>query len=149
MISAPHHSSGFNGSGLGSGSRVLLSSAALDFMSPTVTGRSWNIGSFSSNFTTMTAQTNATLVAMNDVPMMAEGLTDLLTARMPTAVTGMSWMELVLMARKVHMALDAVPGRGLSDSKSSIARMPRGVAALERPSMFAAMFMSMEPMAGW
>ena len=56
----------------------------------------------------MTAQTNATLVAMNDVPMMAEGLTDLLTARMPTAVTGMSWMELVLMALGACTATDIV-----------------------------------------
>ena len=46
------------------------------------------------------------------------------------------------------MALVAVPGRGLRDSKSRIARSPSGVAALARPSMLAAMFITMAPMAG-
>ncbi|MFM1941192.1 MAG: hypothetical protein RI897_174 [Verrucomicrobiota bacterium] len=87
-------------------------------------------------------------VARKAVPMMAVGLVDPLTARMATAVMGRSWTELVLMARKVHMALVAVPGCGLSFSRSCMARSPRGVAALRRPSMLAAMFITMELMAG-
>ena len=39
------------------------------------------------------------VVAMIDVPTMAVGLTALLAARMAMAVAGMSWIELVLMAR--------------------------------------------------
>ncbi len=67
---------------------------------------------------------------------------------MAIAVVGMSWTELVLIARKVHIAFVAVPGCGLSLSRSRIARNPSGVAALPSPSMFAAMFMSIEPIAG-
>ena len=63
---------------------------------------------------------------------MAVGFVDLFAARMAMAVTGMSWMPLVLIARKVHIALVAVPGRGLSVSKSRIARSPSGVAALPK-----------------
>src|SRR6266487_2739143 len=88
------------------------------------------------------------VVAMIAVPMMAEGFFEWLTASTATAVAGINWMELVLIARKVHMALVAIPGRGLSVSRSFIARMPSGVAALERPRMFAAMFISIEPIAG-
>src|SRR5205823_7987029 len=87
-------------------------------------------------------------VAMIEVPTIAEGFVDLLAARIAMAVTGMSWTELVLMARNVHIALVAVPGRGLSDSRSFMARSPSGVAAFPRPSMFAAMFISIEPIAG-
>src|SRR5688572_31532906 len=88
------------------------------------------------------------IVAMMAVPTMADGFLEPATARMPTAVAGMSWMELVLMARNVHIAFVARPGRGLSVSKSFIARIPIGVAALLRPRMLAAMFINMEPMAG-
>jgi len=65
------------------------------------------------------------------------------------AVAGMSWMELVLMARYVHMALVAVPGRGLSVSRCRMAFKPSGVAALPRPRMLAAMLSSIAPIAGW
>ena len=46
------------------------------------------------------------------------------------------------MARKSTCALVAVPGVGFSFSSSSIALMPKGVAALPRPSMLAAMLSS-------
>jgi hypothetical protein len=46
-----------------------------------------------------TAAIAAQVVAMMDVPTMAVGLTALLAARMAMAVAGMSWIELVLMAR--------------------------------------------------
>ena len=67
---------------------------------------------------------------------------------MAIAVAGINCTELVLIARKVHIALVATPGRGLSVSKSRIARSPSGVAALPRPSMFAAMFINIDPIAG-
>ncbi len=96
----------------------------------------------------MMATMAAQLVATKAVPMMAVGLVEPAAARMPTAVAGMSWTELVLMARKVHIALVAVPGRGLRRSRCCMARRPRGVAELPRPSMLEAMFMTMAPMAG-
>ncbi len=52
------------------------------------------------------------------------------------------------MAKKVHIAFVAVPGRGLIRSRCPIAFSPIGVAALPKPSMLAAMFMTMAPMAG-
>ena len=57
-------------------------------------------------------------------------------------------MEAVLMARKVHIAFVATPGLRFSVSRSAMARSPSGVAALPRPSMLAAMFMTIEPIAG-
>ncbi len=53
------------------------------------------------------------------------------------------------MARKVHIAFVATPGRGFSRSRSCIARKPSGVAAFANPNMFAAMFITIEPIAGW
>ena len=44
----------------------------------------------------------------------------------------------MLIAKNVHMAFVAVPGLGFSFSRSCMARRPSGVAALLRPSMFAA-----------
>jgi len=54
----------------------------------------------------------------------------------------------VLIARKVHIAFVAVPGCGFRRSSRCMARSPNGVAALLRPSMFAAMFITIAPMAG-
>ena len=88
------------------------------------------------------------VVATRAVPMIEVGWAAPAAARIPTAVAGMSCTELVLIARKVHIALVAVPGRGLSDSSPCMARKPRGVAALPRPSMLAAIFMTIAPMAG-
>ena len=47
------------------------------------------------------------------------------------------------------MGLVAVSLRGLSPCSCSMALRPSGVAALSRPSMLAAMFMKMLPVAGW
>ena len=47
------------------------------------------------------------------------------------------------------MALVATPGRGFNFSRSCMARRPSGVAAFASPSMLAAMFITMEPIAGW
>ena len=70
-------------------------------------------------------------------------------ARIAIAVAGINCTELVLIAKKVHIAFEATPGRGFNDSKSRIARSPSGVAAFPSPSMFAAIFISIEPIAGW
>ena len=56
-------------------------------------GRRWRI------LAAVTAAMAAQVVAMMEVPTMAVGLVDLLAARTAMAVAGMSWMELVLMAR--------------------------------------------------
>ena len=57
--------------------------------------------------------------------------------------------EEVLITRNMISGLEATPGRGFRVSSSFMARSPSGVAALSRPSMLAAMFMVMLPMAGW
>ena len=90
----------------------------------------------------------AQAVARKAVMTMAVGLLAPWVARIPMAVRGRSWMEAVLRARNVHMALVAVPGKGLRESRRRMARRPRGVAAFPRPSILAAIFMTMAPMAG-
>src|SRR6266550_5827978 len=97
----------------------------------------------------MIATLAAQSVARSAVPTMAVGRVDPAAARIAIAVAGINCTELVLIARKVHIALEATLGRGFNDSKSRIARRPSGVAALPRPSMFAAMFINIEPIAGW
>src|SRR5665213_461480 len=105
-------------------------------------------GSFSRILTAVNPVIWAMTVATIEVPIMAVGLFPPAAARMAIAVTGISWMEAVLTVKKVHIALVAVPGIGLSFCKSAMARRPSGVAALRRPSMLAAIFMTIEPIAG-
>ena len=90
-------------------------------------GGSRNIGSRARILATMIAETAAQAVAMIEVPTIALGLADLAAARIAMAVTGISWMEPVLIARNMHIALVAVPGRGFNDSRSFIALKPSGV----------------------
>src|SRR5881227_1735880 len=97
----------------------------------------------------MIATLAAQSVARSAVPTMAVGRDDPAAARIAIAVAGINCTELVLIARNVHIAFEATPGRGFSDSRSRIARSPSGVAALPSPSMFAAMFINMDPIAGW
>src|SRR5258707_4422147 len=106
------------------------------------------MGNFSRIFTEMIPTDAAHRVASSAVPTIAVGLVDPEAARIAIAVAGINCTELVLIARKVHIALVATPGLGLSVSRSRIARRPRGVAALPRPSILAAMFINMAPMAG-
>ena len=96
----------------------------------------------------MIATVAAHRVASSAVPTIAVGRVEPADARSAIAVAGINCTDAVLIARKVHIALEATPGRGLSCSKSRIARKPSGVAALPSPSMLAAMFMSIEPIAG-
>ena len=69
-------------------------------------------------------------------------------SRMAMTPVGSRVTEEVLMARNRHIALVAVPFSGLSLSSSCIALMPNGVAALPRPSAFAAMFKIIADIAG-
>ena len=96
----------------------------------------------------MIATVAAHNVASSAVPTIAVGRVDPAAARSAMAVAGINCTDAVLIARNVHIAFDATPGRGLSVSRSRIARNPSGVAAFPSPSMFAAMFMSIEPIAG-
>src|SRR5436309_14210827 len=96
----------------------------------------------------MIATLAAQNVASSAVPTMAVGRVDPDAARIAIAVAGINCTELVLIARKVHIAFVATLGRGLSVSRSRIARKPSGVAALQRPSIFADMFITIEPIAG-
>src|SRR5713101_6687171 len=120
-------------------SRLFLDSAL-------ATGR--KIDNRSKNFAETTATVAAQSVAKNAVPTMTVGLADPEAAKIAIAVVGTNCTELVLIAKNVHIAFEATPGRGLSVSRSRIARRPSGVAALPRPSMFAAMFINIEPIAG-
>ena len=68
----------------------------------------------------------------------------------PTTVAGNINCTLeVLIARNVHMALVAVFLFGLICCNSSMAFKPRGVAALPKPRTLAAIFNTIEPIAGW
>src|SRR6185503_4954876 len=73
-------------------------------------GQRRKIGNRARNLAIITAEIAAQVVAIIEVPTIAVGLTERLAARMAIAVTGMSCTELVLIARKVHIALVAVPG---------------------------------------
>ncbi|MEY2543827.1 MAG: hypothetical protein QOE81_1288, partial [Verrucomicrobiota bacterium] len=111
-----------------------------------VTGRKND--NLSKNFAESTATVAAQSVAKNAVPTITVGRAEPAAARIAMAVAGINCTELVLIAKNVHIAFDATPGRGFNDSKSRIARNPSGVAAFPSPSMFAAMFINIEPIAG-
>src|SRR5256714_5136448 len=106
------------------------------------------IGNFSRSLTETIATVAAQSVASNAVPTIAVGRVDPDAARIAMAVAGINCTELVLIARNVHIAFVATSVRGLSVFRSRIARKPSGVAALPSPSMLAAMFITIEPIAG-
>ena len=62
--------------------------------------------------------------------------------------TGIRVRPLVFRTRNMIMGLVAVSFLGFNSCICSMAFNPNGVAALSRPSMLAAMFMKMLPMAG-
>src|SRR6266550_4736206 len=99
-----------------------------------------NIGHFSNSLTAIKPAADEQVVASKAVPTMADGLFDPAAANTAMAVIGINCTEPVLIARKVHIAFVAVPGNLLSESRSFMARRPRGVAAFTNPNMFAAMF---------
>jgi len=120
----------------------------LAFGAGLTTGGRRYIGRRCRSFAAVTAAMAAQVVAMMDVPTMAVGLMALLAARTAIAVAGMSWIELVLIARYVHIALVAVPGRGLSVSRSFMARN-RAAWRRAQAKDAGAIFISIEPIAGW
>ena len=89
-----------------------------------------------------------TAVAARVVGKIAAGSTEPLRALRPMMPVGSSARPLVLMARNSTMALVAVPGLVLRLLSSFMAFRPKGVAALPRPSAFAAMFITIAPIAG-
>src|SRR2546427_1581331 len=64
-------------------------------------------------------------------------------------VGGMRWMAALLITRNSTIGLVITPGYGFNRFNSTIALSPNGVAALPRPSMFAARFITIAPIAGW
>src|ERR1035437_2164811 len=89
-----------------------------------------------------------TNVAKNVGIIMSVGFVEPSVKRMAMTVAGTSVSAVVLIVRNMHMALVAVPATGLSLLSSSIAFSPSGVAAFDRPRKFAAMFMTIAPIAG-
>jgi len=80
--------------------------------------------------------------------MMAVGSCDPAAASTPIIVAGMSCTPEVVIARNVTIGLVAASLSGFSAWSSSIALIPSGVAALLRPSMFAAIATTIAPAAG-
>src|SRR5688500_14291781 len=68
--------------------------------------------------------------------------------RRPITSVGSTATPVVLIARNVHIASVATPFLLLSLLSSTIARRPKGVAALERPSMLADRFKIIADIAG-
>src|SRR3982074_788758 len=99
----------------------------------------------SSIFTKKIAAIVAIPVAMRVEPTMAVGFLLPLIARILIAVAGNNLMELVLSAKKVHIALVATPFLWFRSFRCAIAFKPSGVAALLTPSMFAAIFIIIAP----
>src|SRR5207302_1370335 len=102
----------------------------------------------SSSLATVIATRKAEKVAPRQGRMIPAGSVEWAAARSAITVVGTSCNAAVLMARKSTCALVAVPGVGFNFSSSSMALMPKGVAAFPRPSMLAAMFSSIAEMAG-
>lgn len=88
------------------------------------------------------------LVAAKVLNMMTVGAELPAAANKPIAVAGMSWIDEVLMASNIHMSSLATEGVLFNDSSSSMAFIPKGVAALLSPRMFAERLRAMAPSAG-
>ncbi len=101
------------------------------------------------HFASAMATTIAHKVASTDGIQIAAGFAQPAATRTPRTPVGSSAKCVVLIARNRHIASVAVPLRGLSLSSSSMALMPRGVAALARPNELAAKFRIMADIAGW
>ena len=78
----------------------------------------------------------------------AAAFSDPSAARIPITPDGRTASPAVLIARKSTIAFVAVPFRPLSLSSSSIARMPKGVAALASPIMLLPMLRIIALIAG-
>src|SRR5207249_3542235 len=87
-----------------------------------------------SSFAVVTAATAPHNVAISVVGMIAVGAIAPAAASTPMIVVGMNWIPAVFRTMNVTIGFDAVSLSGFSVCSSSIALMPRGVAALLRPS---------------
>ena len=101
------------------------------------------------SFTAMIATVVEQIVANKVVGRIPAGSVDPAEARSAITPVGNRVTEDVLIARNMTMAFVAVPLCEFSLSSSCMARMPKGVAALPRPSTLAEMFMIIAPIAGW
>src|SRR5256885_16205686 len=97
---------------------------------PATTGGNRKNGSFSKSFADVIAAVAAHKVASSAVPTLAVGRVEPAEASNAIAVAGINCTEAVLIARKVHIALDATVSRGLNCSRWLIARKPSGVPAM-------------------
>src|SRR5207247_3782119 len=93
--------------------RAVRSRFFLD--SPLATGR--KTGSRSKNFAERTATVAAQRVAKNTVPTITVGRADPAAARIAIAVAGINCTDLVLIARKVNIAIQATTSSGYNESK--------------------------------
>ncbi len=90
----------------------------------------------------------AKAVANRVVGITAAGSCEPAAARKAITWVGSKVTFAVLIARNSTIASVAVPFIGLSRSSSRMARTPKGVAAFDRPSILAATFITMAPIAG-
>ena len=88
------------------------------------------------------------MVAKRVVGRIPAGSTESAAARSAITPVGSRVTLEVFMARNMTMESVAVPGCGLSLSSSCMALIPKGVAALPRPSALADIFKIIAPMAG-
>ncbi len=107
---------------------------------------------FIENFSKIFAAVIPVIVAQSapkkEVPIIIAGSLLPEAALIAIAVAGIKVNPAVLIVKKVHIALVAVPLFSFSESSSSIAFNPNGVAALPSPSIFADIFIIIEPTAG-
>ena len=79
----------------------------------------------------------------------AHGLAEPSSVRYIKILIGIMVTAEALITINIISAFDAVSLRGLSSCICSMALRPIGVAALSSPSMLAAIFITIEPIAGW
>ncbi len=103
---------------------------------------------FKANLAAITPPIVAIAEAKIVVPIISAGLADCILARTAMIVMGTRVILPVLSAKNIIIELEAVSFCALSDCNSSIALMPRGVAALLKPSQLADRLRTIAPMAG-
>src|ERR1035437_4997245 len=91
----------------------------------------------------------ATKVAIIQGINMSVGFTAFKEALIAIILTGINVSPDACKQRNIICALDAVSFLGLISWRLSIALIPKGVAALSRPSKLAEKFITMWPIAGW
>ena len=108
----------------------------------------FSIGNFSKSFATVNPVIVAQVEPNKEVAMIIVGSALPAAARIAIAVAGIIVIPAVLIAKKVTIEFVAVPLFVFNVSNSSIAFKPKGVAAFPKPSIFAEMFITIDPTAG-